>query len=962
MSSATKILIIDDDPSLRKTLGEILSIHHYQVEEASSGAQAVKAAKDGDFSIALIDLKLMDLSGLEVLKKLKEISPNTECLITTGHASTDTAIEAVNLGAYSYLQKPYDIDQLLVTIRRASEKSQARFELAEAETRYQQLYEGAIDGILSTDLNGRILDYNSVMIKMLGYSKEELLSLTYMDLTPEKYRQLEEGMVGQILHRGYSDLYEKELRKKGGALLPVEISGYLSKDSQGNLTGMWGFIRDITERKISEKKIQRQLMEVSVLRDVAEAGISSSSIDQLIEKVTEVMANSFYSDYFGVNLYDPKRRWMFPHYSYRGIDYDLTKKGFSIDQGITGRAFRTGKPQNVSNVTLDADYLNWRTATLSEIAVPIRTEAGIIGVINAESTEPNHYSLEDLGLLSAIANQLGVAIHKFQLIEDQRKRNDELTALYETSLAAANITDPQTLYERLYQQIHSIFHPDAFLLAFFNQIDESVTIAYAIEEENQITEFQNKRFEKEDSGLMGWIMRHKQTLRFADMTIEPLPVESPQEGKPIRSWLGVPLIKKGVVIGSISVQCFEADVYTAEHQRLLESMAAQLAVAIDNSQLVEQINNQLERLASLHDIDTAINSSLDLRVIMNILLDQVIKQLGVDAAAVLLMDYGKQELRFKASRGFKTHDIEKYAIPIEKEFLNPNTLEQHLIQALDLGESHHQSGYADIFQNEGFESFFSVPLVSKGQIKGVLDVFHRKLLNPDQDWFNFLDTLAGQAAIAIDNTTLLDELNSTNIDLTQAYDTTLEGWSRALEMRDHETEGHTRRVAEMTVKIARELGIPEEGLVHIRRGALLHDIGKMGIPDRILLKPGPLNDEEWVIMRSHARRAFDLLNPIEYLRPALEVPLHHHERFDGSGYPDGLKGEAIPLPARIFAVVDIWDALTSDRPYRKAWSVKKSLEYINQQAGKQLDPQVVEVFMMLIHDELFDGKEGKLHS
>jgi len=136
----------------------------------------------------------------------------------------------------------------------------------------------------------------------------------------------------------------------------------------------------------------------------------------------------------------------------------------------------------------------------------------------------------------------------------------------------------------------------------------------------------------------------------------------------------------------------------------------------------------------------------------------------------------------------------------------------------------------------------------------------------------------------------------------------------------------------------------------------------MGIPDRILLKPGPLNEEEWMIMRSHASRAFDLLNPIEYLRPVLDVPLHHHERFDGSGYPDGLKGEDIPLSARIFAVVDIWDALTSDRPYRKAWSAKKSLDYINQQSGKQLDPQVVEVFMKLVHDELYEGKEGKRHS
>jgi putative nucleotidyltransferase with HDIG domain len=281
-------------------------------------------------------------------------------------------------------------------------------------------------------------------------------------------------------------------------------------------------------------------------------------------------------------------------------------------------------------------------------------------------------------------------------------------------------------------------------------------------------------------------------------------------------------------------------------------------------------------------------------------------------------------------------------------------LEYHLVQALDESDADEKSGYAEIMQKEGFESYYSVPLIAKGQIKGVLDVFHRTPLNPDQDWFNFLETLAGQAAIAIDNTTLLEDLNHTNIDLTQAYDTTLEGWSRALDMRDHETEGHTRRVAEITVKIAREMGVPEEELVHIRRGALLHDIGKMGIPDNILLKPGPLDEHEWEIMHSHAKRAYDLLHPIEYLRPALEVPLHHHEKFDGTGYPDGLKGSEIPLPARIFAVVDVWDALTSDRPYRKAWTAKKSLNYVKDQSGKHFDPDVVKVFLEQIQEELID--------
>ncbi|MDQ1336456.1 MAG: hypothetical protein QG552_3406 [Thermodesulfobacteriota bacterium] len=182
-------------------------------------------------------------------------------------------------------------------------------------------------------------------------------------------------------------------------------------------------------------------------------------------------------------------------------------------------------------------------------------------------------------------------------------------------------------------------------------------------------------------------------------------------------------------------------------------------------------------------------------------------------------------------------------------------------------------------------------------------------------------------------------------ELTLAYDTSLEGWSRALELRDRETEGHSKRVTEMTLVLAREMRVPEEQLVHIRRGALLHDIGKMGIPDSILVKPGPLTEEEWVIMRRHPVYAREMLMPVAYLRPALDIPYYHHEHWDGTGYPAGLKGEGIPLAARIFAVADVWDALCSDRPYSRGWAGDEAREYIRSLAGTQLDPAAVEVFL-----------------
>lgn len=192
------------------------------------------------------------------------------------------------------------------------------------------------------------------------------------------------------------------------------------------------------------------------------------------------------------------------------------------------------------------------------------------------------------------------------------------------------------------------------------------------------------------------------------------------------------------------------------------------------------------------------------------------------------------------------------------------------------------------------------------------------------------------------------KLREANTQLLNAYEATIEGLSRALDLRDRETEGHSRRVTDLTVKLAEAMGMGEEELMHIRRGALLHDVGKIGIPDSILHKPSTLTEEEWVIMRKHPQFAYDMLHSIEYLRPALDIPYSHHEKWDGTGYPRGLKGEEIPLTARLFAVADVWDALTSDRPYRAAWNKEQALEYIREQSGKHFDPQVVELFFKII--------------
>jgi putative nucleotidyltransferase with HDIG domain len=252
-------------------------------------------------------------------------------------------------------------------------------------------------------------------------------------------------------------------------------------------------------------------------------------------------------------------------------------------------------------------------------------------------------------------------------------------------------------------------------------------------------------------------------------------------------------------------------------------------------------------------------------------------------------------------------------------------------------------------------SILCAPLKIKDHLIGVIYVDNRAHAGIFRESdLALINAFADQAAVAIDSARLFEDLKKSNfqleaanLELEIAYEATLNGWVRALDMRDKETEGHTRRVTVLTERLARTMGVDGDAMVHIRRGALLHDIGKMAIPDGILLKPGQLTDEERKLIQEHPVYAYEMLSPIEFLRPAIDIPYCHHEKWDGTGYPRGLRGEDIPFAARIFPVIDVWDALISDRPYRKGLPQDEVRERIKADSGKHFDPRVVDAFMQM---------------
>ena len=382
-----------------------------------------------------------------------------------------------------------------------------------------------------------------------------------------------------------------------------------------------------------------------------------------------------------------------------------------------------------------------------------------------------------------------------------------------------------------------------------------------------------------------------------------------------------------------------------ELQSTWRDVTERIRAAKDIGRLNARLERRLRWISAMRKIDAAITSGRDLGEVLSLVTEQAVTQLGVDSACLFLHDEADATLIRYAEAGIPSARVAW--MPVEGSLPGRVVRDGCTIHLADPGRIAGASPGDSTFPSGHPTAYHVVPMKADGRILGVLELTQFAPLHPDAEWLEFAEALASQAAVIVENADLQAAHQRAHADLASAYEDTLAGWARALDLRDRETEGHSRRVTEMTVRVAGLMGLGEPALVHVRRGALLHDIGKMGIPDAILLKPGPLTEEEWRVMRRHPDLACEMLRPIEFLRPALEIPLCHHEKWDGTGYPRGLKGEEIPLAARIFAAVDISDALLNDRPYRKAWAPARVREHIAGLAGNHLDPRVVEVFLAL---------------
>ncbi len=696
---------------------------------------------------------------------------------------------------------------------------------------------------------------------------------------------------------------------------------------------------------------RRQLEELVVLNEVAGAAAETGSENALIERVTRIIGEALYLDDFGVLLVDEAAGVLRFHPSYRGKWSEEAAKGavIPLGQGVTGRVAVNGQPWHVPDVTREPAYLDVGLSAnmCSELCVPLKIGEKVIGVINAENAQPNAFSESDQRLLSTLASQLAIGIERARLFEDLANEQQHLELLYHLSMELAVSLNPEEVACRALRAATDAMGVNRGNILTIENGSENFQLLAVTGYDRETVNAINQRLNWTTSqGVSGRVVQTRTALFVPDVSRDAdwVPISGLDDW--VKSIVSVPLMTGDAVVGVLNLLSEELEFFKAESLPLITAIASPVALALQNARHYEGMHQRLKELEIIADTSSALRTARSYNDISPILLAKAVEGLKADTGALLLLE--NNALKFTTIHG-ETSVSTGETCPPDAGMMWQTLNSGKLLFIPDVSQIKelHKSALCQALMGDAL-SCACVPLQTTASAIGVVFLNWKKKSFLSAHESRLLESLAEIAANAIYRSSLHMQTVQQAQDLTLAYDATIEGWSRALDLRDRETEGHSQRVTNLTLQLAQAIGVSESELEHIRRGALLHDIGKMGVPDNILLKAGALSDEEWTSMRRHPQLAYEMLSPIAYLQPALDIPFCHHEKWDGSGYPRGLKGEEIPLTARIFAVVDVYDALTSDRPYRRAWTKRKTAAYIRQQAGIHFDPKVVDIFYKMV--------------
>jgi len=541
------------------------------------------------------------------------------------------------------------------------------------------------------------------------------------------------------------------------------------------------------------------------------------------------------------------------------------------------------------------------------------------------------------------------ALKAFLMGHDNLQKNTDLAILHRATLEIGKMNSLQQIADVALKILDKEkgWHPS--VIRFRSRAGQTLeTVAYrgspttSAEENRARMDLFNRMIDRPGKGMTGYVIQEGKPIRSLDLPSDPHYIET-EPGTRYGIYAPIPI--EGVVEGAIGVESSDYR-FTESDLQLLSSIGELVGMGVRSLRLIEMLRERVKWLEILHQINEQVGIEMKPEELYPLLVEQAIEATDAESAALLIYDSTEHVLKKAVARGW-----------METFFDQPLKADEGISgRIFSTGKSHLSPIARDdpllIPRNRTLVppdcANIGVPIVAaKGRVLGVFHIAIKAPVLFTREFVELVEMFGLYAGIVIGRMQLIEALRSADRQMRKAYDETLEGWARAIGIRDNETFQHTVRVAQIAIAIARRFNLDTQTIENLRRGALLHDVGKLGIPDTILRKPGPLDSEEQAIMRQHALLGYKLLKPIKYLEGALVVPYYHHERWDGTGYPRKLKGEEIPLLARIFAVADVYDAMTSDRPYRPALTAQEAIEYIRSQSGKHFDPQSVEAFLAI---------------
>ena len=913
------------DGKLRQLTPSTLRILGYSLEDAQGQDPTLLTYPD-------------DLPGL--LEVLNDLIQNPDKVVRAEYRfrHKDGSWRWLESAISNLIQEP-GLEAIVFNYRDVTERKQAEEALAESEEKFKYIFGHSVVGKSITQMDGT-LEVNQAFGNMLGYSRDELRNKKWQEITHPEDIEISNRVTELLLTGEKESLrFTKRYLHKNGSTVWGDVSISLRRDHEGKPLYYMAALVDITERQLAEIQLAESL-------EFNERILTSSPVGIFTYRLSGecLSVNAAAAEMVGGTLEQLRRQNFHQLNSWKrsGL-YALALQAIQTREPVAedvhvlttfGRdawyraqfaLFRAGGEDLLLMMLNDITERKKAEAALQESEGRFRGyfEMGLVGMA---ITSPTKGIVEVNDQMCAM---LGFTREEFLQMEwSTISHPDDLESdLAQFNWVLAGEIDGYSLDKRFVRKdgqavfttmsVNCLRRKDGSVDYFMALLEDVTDRKHA---EETLREKERLLSEAQHIGQIGSFsyditddhfqfsdeMYHLLDVppeKFQHHSKDFLPLVYPSDRPEAATWFVD--LREGWQTKALDFRLFrrngELRYLHCEGELEFNSNGKPVRFIgtthdVTERKLAEiQINQQIKRLTVLSEIDRAIISGLDQRQTLEVILAQTLSQLQVDAAEILLLDPDGQSLRHAAGQGFHTPLMEKIYVPFGKSFAGRVAKERRLLRVPNLGEQVNDPLFDILVTEEKFVSYVGVPLIIMKEIKGVLEVFHRGPFQPYQEWLDFLNTLAGQATIAIENANLLGNLKASNAELSQAYDATIEGWSHAMDLRDKETEGHTQRVVDLTIQMAQGMGVDKSKLPHIRRGALLHDIGKLGIPDRILLKTDQLTSEEWEIMQKHPEYAYEMLSPIQYLKPALPIPYFHHEKWDGSGYPLGLCSEQIPL-------------------------------------------------------------------